>query len=433
MLALLIGACSGRPPRTVADISSYRTDHYHDSIGWPSGTDTARFENLDGVILVDGALTGAEGRDTTGALVLDTGSGFLALDDSLAMALGLADGPARATPDLASRPLARVTFGSATRDLVAPVLLFDSDILARIAGRPVLGLIGYRLVRDRVLWIDYQAGTLAMIPGGPDLELGDTEAVAASRRLLGGLSSAAVPVRFRMAGDGKVLLPVRLTPLAGGRPTPWLTFVLDTGASRCVVFEDAVEPLARVSRWRPEVRGLRAPTLFGSTAARLTVSRLVELRGAASTATAARVETALLTTPMARQLARVAGEPVHGLVGYAFLQRFRIACDYPRRVLWLDPVPGRRVGAAERGHVGLQLERAGGRVRVVAVVEGSPAAGAGIRAGDEIVGLDREPVAEMSGSQLARRLEGPPGTSLTITLRRGETERTYRLRRKRLF
>jgi hypothetical protein len=394
-----------------------------------------RFQNVEGVIVLRAALRGVAGEDTSGAFVLDTGAGFLALDNSLGLRLGLTDSVSERSIGVAARPLPRLMLGSITSDQVGPVLLFESEILSRVTDQPVLGLIGYNVIRDRVLWIDYQAETLAMIPAGPDVILQDTEAIADSRRLLRGLISGdAVPVRFRMAGDGKVLLPARVTPRRGGNVTPWLTMILDTGASKCVVFEDVVEPLAAVSRWRPQVRGLRAPTLAGVSGARLSVARRVELRGAARTAVAEGVEMALLRSAIARQLEQAAGEPIHGLLGYSFLQRFRMACDYPRQVLWLDPVPGaERDPAGKRGHVGIQIEQSGGRVRVVSLAESFPGERAGIAVGDQVLLLDGSPASSMSPIAIGRLLEGAPGTWLTITLRRGELERTYRLRRKSLY
>ena len=40
-------------------------------------------ENLEGVVLVRATLRGPSGRDTTGLLVVDTGAGFLGVDDGL--------------------------------------------------------------------------------------------------------------------------------------------------------------------------------------------------------------------------------------------------------------------------------------------------------------------------------------------------------------
>jgi hypothetical protein len=414
------------------------------SIRWPEGTETLPFDNSEGVILLRATArrapvgteqVGGAGSDTTGWFVFDTGAGFLALDSRFAVTLGILDSIAPRSIAVAQRPLPRLTIGGLAIDQLAPVLLFRSSLLGRVTEREIMGLIGYRVVRDRAVWVDYGARRLALVPASTDQEMVDAEAIAGSRRLLqAGLSSGAIPCRFRMTEDGKVLLRVRVTPMSGGRATPWLTLVLDTGASKTTLFEDVLQPLTDTRKWRPVMKGLIAPTLVATTTARLCRARRVEVRGSSGTAQAEGVDVALVSNPMARDLEQLAGEPVHGLIGYSFLQRFRVACDYPRRVLWLDPTPG--IGADRSptpAHVGVQIERDGEAVRVVAVVEDSPAARAGIVAGDEVISVDGRPVAGLGSVAVARSMEGRPGTLVTLTLRRGELEQTYRLRRRRFL
>jgi hypothetical protein len=433
-------------------------------VAWPEGTEALPFDNVEGVMLVRATVSSRPGRgsspasseagarsgtepstdpepamrvngDTTGWFALDTGAGFLAMDSQLAVALGIADSLPRRSIDVAPRPLARLTLGGLAMDQVSPVLVLRSHLLDRVAERDVMGLIGHRVMQDRALWVDYEAGRLALVPAGPLVEMEETNAIAESRRLLqAGLSPAAIPCRFRMTEDGKVLLRARVTPHRGGGPTPWLTWVLDTGASKATLFEDVVEPLARTSAWRPVMRGLIAPTLLATSSASLCRMRRIEVRGSAGTAEGADIELALIRNPLARELAGLAGEPVHGLLGYSFLQQFRLACDYPRRVLWLDPIPRYRDEHPLRHtHVGLQIELERGRVKIVAVVESSPAARAGIAAGDELLAVDGVPVSGLGSGEVTRRLQGREGSTVTLTLRRGELERTHRLRRQRLL
>src|SRR5215470_2045191 len=60
------------------------------TIPWPAGTEVIRFENIEGIILLQGTLRGVVPPDTSGPLALDTGAGYLALDAALARRLGLA-------------------------------------------------------------------------------------------------------------------------------------------------------------------------------------------------------------------------------------------------------------------------------------------------------------------------------------------------------
>ena len=162
--------------------------------------------------------------------------------------------------------------------------------------------------------------------------------------------------------------------------------------------------------------------------------RALEVQGTSGIATATQTEIALLRNPIAHDLGELAGEPVEGLLGYSFLRRFRIACDYPHRVLWLDPVVGfKDPHPYEHSHVGLQLERDRGAVRVVSVIEGSPAAQAGIAAGDVVTAVNGKSLHDASWDEIGTMMEGPPGSSIDLTIRRGSSEATHHLRRRRLL
>jgi len=394
------------------------------SIHWPDGTEIAAFENLDGIVLLNITTTGVDGRDTTGAFALDTGAGYLALDRPLAAWLGIADSSLSEPIAIAQRPLPRLRLGDLTMDQVSPVITFDAAVLRRVTDRPVLGLWGQRLMKDRILWIDYATGRMALIPAGEPSGGGDP-----SRPAGGLVSGAAFPVRFRLTEDGKILLRARIFPRIG-RPTPARVFALDTGASKCVLFGRAADSLGGGADWRPALRGLLAPTLVGNSPARLVRASRVEVEGVR----APDVDVLIVDSPLAEALGRVAGEPIHGLLGYSFLRRFRIAIDYPHGVLWLDPNPRFRDDRPyEHSHAGLQLDREAGTVRVAAVAEPSPAERAGIHVGDEIVSVDSLPAASSNLPELGRLMEGRPGSVLVVTIRRGGHETTYRLRRRRLL
>src|SRR5262245_5069850 len=62
----------------------------HSGTQWPEGTEIVSFENLDGIILIEGTVRGTDGRDSSGWFVLDSGAGQLALDSRLAAHLGIA-------------------------------------------------------------------------------------------------------------------------------------------------------------------------------------------------------------------------------------------------------------------------------------------------------------------------------------------------------
>jgi carboxyl-terminal processing protease len=76
--------------------------------------------------------------------------------------------------------------------------------------------------------------------------------------------------------------------------------------------------------------------------------------------------------------------------------------------------------APEPADIGLALTRQY-YLRVVAVRDGSPAFKAGIRSGDYVRGIDGQPTREMSIVEGSRRLRGAPGSTVMVTVIRGNT------------
>lgn len=76
----------------------------------------------------------------------------------------------------------------------------------------------------------------------------------------------------------------------------------------------------------------------------------------------------------------------------------------------------------EFGGLGIEVTMENGLVRVVSPIDDTPAFRAGVEAGDLITHLDGEPVMGLELSEAVDLMRGPVGTSLTITLRRGEAE-----------
>lgn len=413
-----------------------------------------RFENLEGMILFGMKLTGMSDRDTSGLFVFDTGAGYLALDLPLARHLGLADSLDRpAAVDLAPRPLPRLQLGDWTIHQVQPVLTVDAEVVRRVTDRPVLGLIGHAPLRDHAIWIDYQRGLAALVPvdskitqdserlDDPTVGTRSAEGLKRSRERMNPLlSPRARAVPFRLAGDGKIVVRGRVSdPQPPSRSAP-LELIVDTGATKSVLFEDALAGAVRhAERWRT-LRGLLAPTLIGSAEARVAMIPEVEIESVAAEGRAGpplrlrNVDTGVIKSELSGVLSRVTRTRIHGLIGYSFLRHFRVVIDYPERILWLDPIPGGRDDRRfEYSHVGLQLERAEGGARIAAVARGSPAERAGIVPGDHLVALDGRPAAALDLIALARAMEGPPGSAVTLVTRRGAVERTHRLVRRRLL
>lgn len=74
--------------------------------------------------------------------------------------------------------------------------------------------------------------------------------------------------------------------------------------------------------------------------------------------------------------------------------------------------------SGEFGGVGIEIARKGNSVVVVAPVEDTPAARAGIRSGDVILKIDGESTQGMDAAQATQKMRGPAGKRVTLTLMR---------------
>jgi carboxyl-terminal processing protease len=69
--------------------------------------------------------------------------------------------------------------------------------------------------------------------------------------------------------------------------------------------------------------------------------------------------------------------------------------------------------------LGLAVTIEGGQLKVISPEDGSPAARAGIRPGDVIYTIDKEPVYDLTLGEAEQKLRGPAGSEVQLTLRHG--------------
>jgi len=69
--------------------------------------------------------------------------------------------------------------------------------------------------------------------------------------------------------------------------------------------------------------------------------------------------------------------------------------------------------------LGLVVTIENGQLKVISPQDGSPAAQAGVRPGDVIFSIDKEPTYDLSLAEAQQRLRGPTGSEILLTLRRG--------------
>src|SRR6516165_6130467 len=72
------------------------------------------------------------------------------------------------------------------------------------------------------------------------------------------------------------------------------------------------------------------------------------------------------------------------------------------------------------GGIGVELTLEGKIPEVIAPIEGTPAADAGIEPGDRIIRIDAQPTAGMDAEEVVKRLRGPAGSRVTLTIARAD-------------
>jgi carboxyl-terminal processing protease len=69
--------------------------------------------------------------------------------------------------------------------------------------------------------------------------------------------------------------------------------------------------------------------------------------------------------------------------------------------------------------IGAALTLVKGEVKVISPRDGSPAAEAGVKPGDLILGIDKEPTYELTLAEVEGKLRGPVGSTVKLTIQRG--------------
>ncbi len=82
----------------------------------------------------------------------------------------------------------------------------------------------------------------------------------------------------------------------------------------------------------------------------------------------------------------------------------------------------------EFGGLGIEVSMKDGFVLVVAPIDDTPAARAGVESGDLIVQIDGEPVQGLSQMEAIKRMRGPAGTPIVITVMREGVEEPFDIR-----
>jgi carboxyl-terminal processing protease len=74
--------------------------------------------------------------------------------------------------------------------------------------------------------------------------------------------------------------------------------------------------------------------------------------------------------------------------------------------------------SGEFGGLGMEITAEGGYIKVISPIDGTPAARAGMRAGDLILALDGQTVQGLSLTEAVDKIHGPPNSKIKLTIKR---------------
>jgi C-terminal processing protease CtpA/Prc len=117
-----------------------------------------------------------------------------------------------------------------------------------------------------------------------------------------------------------------------------------------------------------------------------------------------------------------------GNIGSGLLSRFVVTFDYGHQKMYLTRIEPPPEGVGQYDRSGMWINAAPDGYKVMSVVNGGPAALAGVAVGDVIVALDGHRAQSEGLSNARAELRSrPAGSIVQVTLRRGEVLREVRL------
>ncbi len=338
--------------------------------------------------------------------LFDTGAGITVVSEKVAAKLKL-----KKVDDLDAKGVGGTVQGSLAQGItlsVPGVKVFNQPVAVLPLDFPcelsdISGIIGYNFINEFVVAIDYDAKRISLFPPGTYKYAGPGERI---------------PIEI-VGNTPRVRGQVALT---GTSPVE-AVFELDTGSdgtlrlkSHFVKRHSFIEALK--SRMDSVHRGAggELKTLDG----RLRLLRLGRFNVADALVS---FETDTEGSP---------GEDNDGPLGNEILRRFRLVIDYSRKQMFIEPNT-HLTEPIDSGMSGLEFDSEDCQLsKVTGVTAGSPAAGAGIKPGDEVVAINGRTLTGLTSFQIEKLLSQRDAEQ-SLTIKRDGKTFEVRIKLRRLL
>lgn len=322
------------------------------------------FEELNGgVILVQVKINNC--CDTLN-FILDTGSGGISLDSAVCARMHL--------PVTASNKIIRGIGGSRpvsfalNNKLVLPGLTLDSldfhisdyTFISAIYGINIDGIVGYSLLKDHIVKIDYDDHIISIYSEG----------------------------KYKYPKGGQLLranisfIPIIEAPMKNNIKID-ARYFFDTGAALCVLLSDDFVKDSSVINSRKQRRHIvttQVQGLLGKMDMKITTIKELRIGNYAFRT---------VPTYIFNDISNVTAYPfLGGVIGNDLLRRFNVVLNYPKREIFLKPNTHYK-DRFDYSYTGLVMYFLDGKVVITDVIKDSPAAKAGFEPGDVILSIDK--------------------------------------------